>query len=82
MYNVYILQSKSTDRYYVGSTHDVSNRFEEHNMGECRSTRFGMPWIVVQVEDFATRSEAVTQEKKIKSRGIGRYLEDIVVSPA
>ena len=66
-----------TFRYYVGSTQDVENRVVEHNAGESKSTRGGIPWKLVRTEAFATRSEAVRQEKNIKSRGIERYLKGI-----
>ena len=74
---VYILQSRITLLYYVGSTQDVTNRLTEHNSGECLSTRHGVPWELVRVEEFATRSEAVMQERRIKSRGIARYLQSV-----
>ena len=77
MFFVYILFSNSLREYYVGSTQDVANRVEEHNSGECKSTRNGVPWKLIRIEEFKTRAEAVRKEKKIKSRGIRRYLEDI-----
>jgi putative endonuclease len=49
----------------------------EHNAGESKSTRSGIPWQLIHVEGFLTRAEAVSKEKKIKVRGIARYLEDI-----
>ena len=41
------------------------------------STRAGVPWVLVHTESFTTRSEAVLRERKIKARGIRRYLADI-----
>ena len=49
----------------------------EHNSGEGKSTRSGIPWEMVREEGFATRAEAVRKENQIKARGIGRYLEDL-----
>jgi putative endonuclease len=77
MMYVYILKSKILFRYYVGSTQDVVNRLKEHNSGECRSTRHGIPWNVVHIEEFGTRGAAMVQEQRIKSRGIARYLESV-----
>ncbi len=74
MFYVYILQSQVLKTYYVGSTQDVSNRLREHNHGETRSTRKGVPWEIVHIEEFPTRAEAVRQENKIKARGMARYL--------
>jgi putative endonuclease len=50
---------------------------QEHNRGKSVSTRAGIPWELIHTESFITRSEAVLQERKIKARGIGRYLSDI-----
>ena len=77
MFFVYILRSDSLKRYYVGSTQDVTNRIGEHNSGECVSTRSGIPWELIRVEEFETRAEATKKEKRIKARGIARYLEDL-----
>jgi putative endonuclease len=71
------LQSSINLKYYVGSTKEVTNRIEEHNTGECKSTRKGISWRLVRVEEYLTRAEAVRKEKKIKARGIARYLEDL-----
>ena len=76
MFYIYILRSKLTQRYYVGSTEVVEKRLKEHNTGKSKSTRAGIPWELIHTESFATRSEAMLQEQKIKARGIGRYLSD------
>ena len=77
MFYVYILQSQTTRKYYVGSTQDVNNRLREHNHGESLSTRAGRPWEVVHREEFETRAEAARRERQIKARGIGRYLQSL-----
>jgi putative endonuclease len=61
----------------VGSTQDVEKRLQEHNSGKSTSTRAGVPWKLVHTESFSTRSEANLRERKIKARGIERYLADI-----
>jgi putative endonuclease len=80
LFSVYILYSDRTARYYVGSTQDVSRRLREHNAGKSLSTRAGVPWRLLLAEDFATRSEAVRHEAKIKARGVARYLGDIQIA--
>jgi putative endonuclease len=77
LYFVYILYSQRLQRYYVGSTEVVEKRLQEHNRGKSASTRAGVPWELIHTESFINRSEAVLQERKIKARGIGRYLADI-----
>jgi putative endonuclease len=77
MFYVYILRSAKTDKYYTGHAEDFGNRIREHNSGECVSTRNGIPWELVRVEMCSARSEAMIKEKQIKSRGAGRYLEEL-----
>jgi putative endonuclease len=77
MFFTYILQSKKTKRYYIGSTDDLKNRLEEHNSGETVSIRRGIPWKIVHTEQFNTRSEAIRKEKQIKARGTQRYLDSL-----
>ncbi|MFT3947762.1 MAG: GIY-YIG nuclease family protein [Agriterribacter sp.] len=76
MYFVYILYSRSIDKYYVGSSEDVERRIVEHNMGKGNFTSKGIPWIVVITFECESRTEAVRLELKIKKRGIKRYLQD------
>ena len=76
---VYILYSSSLEKYYVGSTADFSKRIIEHNSGKGNFTSKGVPWVEVKLIECGSRSEAVTLEKKIKNRGIKRYLQDIQV---
>jgi putative endonuclease len=61
----------------VGSAEDVEKRLQQHNAGKSISTRAGVAWELVHTESFTTRSEAVLRERKIKARGIERYLTDI-----
>ena len=77
MFYVYIIHSPHWQRYYVGSAEDVEKRLQQHNAGKSASTRAGMPWELIHTESFTTRADAVLRERKIKSRGIKRYLIDI-----
>ena len=77
MFSAYILQSQKTRRYYIGSSEDIENRLEEHNSGETKSIRKGIPWKLIHDEQFETRAEAVKKEKQIKARGAKRYLESL-----
>ena len=76
---VYILQSESSGRYYCGQTNSPDLRIDEHNDPNYRGTkttkRFKGPWKLVWKKECATRSDVVTLERKIKKRGIGRYLQ-------
>lgn len=74
---VYILYSKTLEKYYVGQTVDIDRRLAEHNEGKSNFTSRGIPWELVKVITCIDRTEALKLEKKIKSRGIRRYLQDI-----
>ncbi len=80
MFTVYILFSVSTQKFYTGQTHDIENRLLEHNSGETKSIKNGMPWTIVWRQDLASRSEAMILEKKIKSRGAKRFVDDSMSS--
>ncbi|MDH3321905.1 MAG: GIY-YIG nuclease family protein [Flavobacteriaceae bacterium] len=75
-YIVYILFSQKRSKYYVGQTHNINERFKRHNNGFVPSTKSGLPWELVLTLKVETRSEALKLEKKIKKRGIKRYLLD------
>ena len=76
-FTVYILFSKSTQKYYTGSTQDLVNRLLEHNSGETKSIKHGIPWEVVWKTHLPSRTEAIQLEIKIKKRGAKRFLEDL-----
>jgi putative endonuclease len=75
-YVVYILYSKKRKRYYVGQTHNIEARFKRHNNGFVPSTKSGLPWVLKLTIEVKSRSEALKLEKRIKKRGIRRFLED------
>lgn len=75
MYYTYILNSKKTGRLYIGQTKHVKKRLARHNRGGTPSTQNGRPWELLYYKSFATRSEAVQLEKKLKSwKNPGRVL--------
>jgi putative endonuclease len=71
MFFVYVLRSERTGRRYLGSCADVQRRFREHNCGASKATKHGVPWRLIHVEEFATRSDAVQRERYFKT-GHGR----------
>ena len=76
-FTVYILFSVSTEKYYTGSTRDLENRLLEHNSGQTKSIKHGIPWEVIWQKQLPTRAEAMQLETKIKKRGAKRFLEDL-----
>jgi putative endonuclease len=66
MYHVYILQSESSGRYYIGQTIDLAVRVAYHNANYSRSLKNRGPWKLMYSETYATRAEAVRRERQIK----------------
>ena len=77
LYTVYILYSRSLEKYYTGQTNDLPNRIFRHNSGEGNYSKIGIPWELIWRTDLPTRSEAVKRESLIKKQGAKRYLERI-----
>jgi putative endonuclease len=74
MFTVYILYSALTQKYYVGQTQDLDNRIVEHNSGETKSLKSGIPWKIVFTAEVENRVDSVRLEKKIKNIGAKRFL--------
>jgi len=77
-YKVYILYSPVKDKYYIGQTQDLNNRLAEHNSGESKSTKSGIPWKIVYQKEFDTRSAAMSFENHLKKMKSRKYLESII----
>ena len=78
-FHVYILQSQSTGRLYCGQTRNLQQRLGQHNDPEYRpdatTRRFAGPWLLVWSEEHKTRSAAMKKERRIKGRGVKRFLK-------
>ncbi|MBE9515005.1 MAG: GIY-YIG nuclease family protein, partial [Chloroflexi bacterium] len=64
MFHAYVLLSESGNRYYIGSTKNISRRVAQHNDGKCRSTKSYRPWKLVYSESFQSLSEARQRERE------------------
>ena len=78
MYYVYILYSRTKDRYYVGYTHNIEIRLSKHNAGATPSARGGRPWELVYSEEYIDKSSALFREREIKSKKSRKYIEHLV----
>ena len=77
---VYIIYSKSADRYYTGYSHDPELRLHRHNEGWTKSTKSGIPWKLVYTEVYSSRSEAMKREKEIKRMKSRKFIESLIGS--
>jgi putative endonuclease len=77
---VYILQSETTGRFYIGSTDDLDRRQSEHQRGQTPSTRGRGPWKLVYQEEFPTLLEAHRRELEIKRWKSAKLIKALVAS--
>jgi putative endonuclease len=78
MVSVYILQSLTTGRFYIGCCTNVEARLAEHQRGQTISTRGRGPWILVYQEQFDTLSEALGRERQLKSWKSHRSIQELI----
>ena len=68
---VYVLESGKSGGYYIGYTHDLKKRIEEHNRGLSEATRPYLPWKLIYYEVFKSKIDAQREEEFLKT-GKGR----------
>jgi len=70
-YIVYVIQSETTKKIYIGQTNDFDKRLKQHNdkTFDIRSyTKLqGDSWKLKYKEEYNKREEAITREKQLKS---------------
>jgi len=76
---VYILYSEKFNQHYTGYTSNIIERFKSHNhLATKGHTIKYRPWIVIHIEFFNSKSEAMKKEKYLKT-GIGReFIKNII----
>ena len=77
MFYVYALRSLTHGSRYIGSADNSEKRLAEHNAGKCRHTRGRRPWVLIHLEQFTSRSEAMKRERFLKSGQGGKLLDDM-----
>jgi putative endonuclease len=75
---LYILQSEKHQRYYVGSTDDLNRRLWEHNTGQSKYTKTGIPWKLVYFHHFDDSKSGLRAERKIKSLKSRRIIGELI----
>ena len=72
MFYVYVLQSVSdSEKFYLGSTKDLRQRLESHNLSENKATK-GCQWELVYYKAYIQLSAARQREQKLKHDGRAR----------
>ena len=78
LYYVYIIESLKDNSYYIGQTQELESRLKRHNDGRNLYTKSYRPWRLKWWKEYATRSEAIREENKLKGikkrEGIERFM--------
>ena len=80
MFVVYIPYSEKLNIYYVGSTGNLEDKLKRHNNGRSKFTKPGVPWKLVYVKQYETKSQACKAEYYIKSKKSKVYIERLIAS--
>ena len=78
MLYVYILHSKTLDKFYIGYTSNLKERAERHNRGGNKYTSRGQPWIIVYSEGFLTKELAYKREREIKKWKSKKMIQKLI----
>ncbi len=77
---LYILESETTGRFYMGSTDDLERRLSEHLRGHSPATRGRGPWKLVYKEQFESLLEARRRELQIKRWKSAKVIQALIQS--
>lgn len=80
MFYLYILYSKTRDKYYVGSTGDLVSRLKSHNSNHSGFTGHTGDWEIIYQEIFETKEQAYAKERAIKRWKSRKLIEKLISS--
>ncbi|NQV90531.1 GIY-YIG nuclease family protein [Candidatus Uhrbacteria bacterium] len=75
MYYVYVIESMSSGKWYIGYSADLKERVAKHNRDGNTSTSKRGPWKVIYYEAYLNQKDALGREKFLKSGSGWRYLK-------
>ncbi|MFC1612659.1 GIY-YIG nuclease family protein [Patescibacteria group bacterium] len=64
---VYVLESLKDNKRYIGYTHNLKKRLEEHEKGLCFSTKFRSLFKLIYTEGCPHSEDAKRREKYLKT---------------
>ena len=84
MHHLYILYSKSANKFYIGETHNIDERIIKHNQHSYSDsfTKIANDWELVLLFNCANREEAIFLEKFIKKMKSKIFIEKIISNHA
>jgi len=76
MYFIYILKSELDNNFYVGYTHNIDKRLQNHENGNVPSTKNRRPLRLVYFEACLNQQDAIHREKYLKTSWGKRYIKN------
>ena len=67
VYYVYILESETSGKFYIGQTNNIEKRLDRHNAGYEKYTKNRGPWRVHFYLEVESQSEAIKMERRLKN---------------
>ena len=81
MYYVYIIQSQLDNSFYIGFSENVDARLREHNVGRTNYTSKKRRWILVYVEEYENKTDALRRELFLKRQKNKSFYQRLIESP-
>ena len=83
MHNLYILHSKTLNRYYVGETPNTEIRLEQHleHYFPKSFTKSAEDWEMIFSKECADRKDAIYLERFIKRMKSKKFIQRIIQEP-
>ncbi|WP_421898305.1 GIY-YIG nuclease family protein [Marinoscillum sp.] len=63
----YVLYSLSDQKFYTGYTKDLKSRFDLHQSGKVKSTKYRRPLVLIYFEACLNQQDATHREKYLKT---------------
>jgi putative endonuclease len=71
---IYVLESLVDGKRYIGYTHDLKRRLEEHGKGKSFSTKFRLPFKLIYYEGCLHSEDAKRRENYLKTSQGAKFL--------
>ena len=83
MHYLYIIYSKTTNKFYTGETHDIEERLQKHNNHDYDNsfTKIATDWKLVLQFNCNDRKSALFLEQFIKKMKSRKFIEKIIIEP-
>ena len=81
MYFVYAILNQKYNKIYIGQCKDLKERLRLHNEKAFKNSytaKFDGKWVLIYYEELATRPEALSREKQLKSYRGRQFIKNYI----